>query len=286
VNVVGQMVVRNEVDVIAEAVGEAFRWVDDLVVLDGASDDGTLETLGELAAWYDGAGGKRLHLTSEPDPEDGELSPVNLNVLRARLQGLTAGLSPDWVLSVDADEIYHAGSQGPDPVAAINAAEEAGANVVRCFVPQFWLSFDDLRNGALHEDASLSIRARRRWYSWGHMGTFIWKWNDAHYYPDRPSKRTPELPGLSWREWQVAGPLTPVCKHYPIRTLEQGLRRARERLERGGRWQFGKYEQNWVIDERLAHLHRWDGGAWNTEPNHRLLKAYMAGEHILPEGEA
>jgi len=251
-----------------------MRWVDDLVVLDGASDDGTLGILEELAGWFDGSGGKRLHLTSESDPEDGELAPVNLNVLRTRLQELTAPLSPDWVFSIDADEIY---ADDPDPIQAIEAADRVGANVVRCHVPQFWLTFDDLRHGALNEDKGQSIQARRRWYSWGHMGTFIWKWQDELYYPDQPSKRTPEMPFSHWREWQRAGPIVPICKHYTIRTLEQGLKRARERLARGGRWQFGKYALNWIVDERMARLHYWSG-QWNTEENHRRLVRYMAGE--------
>jgi len=280
VKIVGQMLVRNEADIIAEAVGEIFRWIDDLVVLDGASDDGTLEMLQELAGYYDGAGGKRLHLTSEPDPMDGELSPVNLNERRTRLQALTAELAPDWVLSVDADEIYHVGEREPDPVTAIQTADDNGANVVRCFVPQFWLTFQDLREGALHENPDESIQSRRRWYSWGHMGTFIWKWNADHYYPDKPSKRTPELLGLTWRDWQRAGPLFPVCKHYCIRTLEQGLRRSKERLERGGRWQFGKYALNWIINEQRAGLHYYDvtEPQWNTERNHDRLCDYMAGK--------
>ncbi len=278
VRIVGQMVLRNEVDIIEETLGEIFRWVDELVVLDGASDDGTREKLAELGVLrYCGQNGKRLHLFSEPDTVDEARGLVNVNHLRRRLMELTAPLSPDWVLSVDADEIYHY-EEGvcADPVTAIVTAEQSGANVVRCYVPQFWLTFADLRAGALNEDETVSVQTRRRWYSWGHMGTFIWKWNPEHYYPDYPSKRTPEMPGLDWRQWQVAGPLTPVCKHYPIRSLRQGLFRAGERLERGGRWQFGKYGQRWLVDEQLAHLHYWDG-VWKTGPNHERLKDYLAG---------
>lgn len=276
--IVGQMVLRNEADVVVETIHEIFRWVGDLVVLDGNSDDGTAEQLRLLTFHrYDGRDGKRLYLYGEPDPCDEERGQVNINHLRTRLMELTAPLKPDWVLSVDADEIYHY-EEGVciDPTAAIAAAELAGANVVRCYVPQFWLTFADLRAGALSEDETVSVQARRRWYSWGHMGTFAWRWNEAHYYPDYPSKRTPEMPGLDWRQWQAGGPLIPVCKHYPIRSLQQGLARAEARLERGGRWQFGKYGQRWLIDEQLAHLHYWDG-VWQTEPNHERLKEYLSG---------
>ena len=160
---------------------------------------------------------------------------------------------------------------------AIEVADSAGANVVRSWVPQFWLTFDDIRRGALNEDETVSIQDRRRWYSWGHMGTFAWKYNPDHYYPIDVPKRTPELPGLDWRQWQVAGPVMSVCKHYCIRTVGQGLERARARLERGGRWQFGKYATTWIMDERLAGLHRYDG-LWDTTRNHDRLYEYMGGK--------
>ena len=134
-----------------------------------------------------------------------------------------------------------------------------------------------LRNGALNEDETISIQERRRWYSWGHMGTFIWQWNDRHYYPGDVQKRTPELPHLTWRQWQRAGPVAPICKHYCTRTLEQALTRAQERLERGGRHLFGKYAQNWLIDEHLAGLHYLGPDeVWNTEENHSRLCAYLS----------
>jgi len=279
-NIVGQMVLRNEADVVAEAVHEAFRWVNDLVVLDGKSDDGTTGILKELARLYDGGSeskGKRLHLIVEQDPMDGKRAPVNINVLRSRLQELTAVLHPDWVLSIDADEIYHCDENSIDPVTAVAEADTFGANVVRCWVPQFWLTFADLRAGCLNEDETISVQERRRWYSWGHMGTFIWKWDDALYYPDYPSKRTPEMPNVNWRQWQKAGPFMPVCKHYTIRSVSQGLVRAGERLKRGGCWQFGKYAQNWIIDEELAQLHYFER-EWNSMPNHDEVKAYLAGK--------
>lgn len=280
-HIVGQMVLRNEADIVGEVISEVLRWVNDLVVLDGASDDGTLGILQDIALGTSrySQPRKHLHLHSEPDLVDQARGLVNVNHLRRRLMELTAPLEPDWVLSVDADEIYLHGEGICDPLTAILAAEETRANVVRSHVPEFWLTFADLKTGALNEDETVNVQERRCWYSWGHMGTFIWKWNPEHYYPDYPSKRTPELPGLDWRQWQVAGPLMPVCKHYPIRSLRQGLFRAEERLERGGRWQFGKYAQRWIVDECEAGLHYLgDDGVWDTTPNHEQLKRYLAGD--------
>jgi hypothetical protein len=281
-NVVAHMPVRNEFDIVEETVREALRWVDTLVVLDGESDDGTRSLLHDLAAELKAAG-KTLDLHVEAD-----LGAMFTNYNRQRLLELTAPHRPDWVLSVDGDEIWHCDPKRncPSPIEAIEAAERAGANVVRAWVPQFWLTFEDLRRGALIEDETVSVQERRRWYSWGHAGTFIWRWDDRHYYPDRPSKRTPELPGLTWRQWQVAGPLTPICKHYCFRGVAQGLERLHLRQVRGGRKDFGKYFlPNWIIDERLVGLHYLGAdGAWCPEENHEPLYTYMAGK--LQEGTA
>lgn len=283
VNVVAQMLCRNEFDVIEETIGEIFRWVDTLVVLDGHSDDGTRALLFDLVGDY-AQRGKTLHVTSEPDP--GECFADHL---RNRLLELTAPFAPDWVISVDADEIYHydpnsndadnLSPDAPSPLDAILAAEEVEANVVRCNVPQFWLTFDDLRNGALNEDETISVQKRRKWFSWGHSGTFIWRWRADHYYPADTPKRTPEVPGMSWREWQRAGPLMPVCKHYCFRSLRQALARAEERKARGGRRYFGKYYQNFIIDEQLVGLyHPYRPESWDPNiNNHERVYAYMGG---------
>ena len=116
IHVVGQMLVRNEADVIEEVVREAFRWVEALVVLDGASTDGTTGILSGLAATYRKAG-KLLVLCSRDDP-DGRFA----DHYRNELLELTSVLRPDWVMSVDGDEIYDA--VPVTPVDAIAAAED------------------------------------------------------------------------------------------------------------------------------------------------------------------
>lgn len=275
-NIVAHMVCRNEADVIEETVSEILRWVDTLVILDGDSTDGTWELICGLLVEEARKVGKAIDAHQEPDRDD-----HFDNYLRSRLLELTAPHKPDWVLSVDADEVYHYDHKQniPSPIEAVVAAEAAGANVVRSHVPQFWLTLDDIRHNAVNEDEYDSVQKRRRWYSWGNMGTFIWKWHDMHFYPEFPSKRTPELPDMTWREWQRAGPLVPVCKHYCFRSLRQALQRAEERKQRGGRRQFGKYYINYIIDERLARLHHLgEDEIWQSTPNEEYVYRYMGGD--------
>lgn len=265
-NIVVQMLIRNEADIIVETLSEITRWgLRDIVILDGRSTDMTGEAVRCFA--YDHPD-VQVELVSEPDPDEKFHDHI-----RNRLLELTLAHRPDWIISLDADEIYHT-----SPVEAILAADAAGANVVRNHVPQFWLTHADIRNGLLMEDTRRSIQERRRWYSWGHCGTFIWKVLPRHFYPRETPKRTPELPGQTWREWQSAGPMTPICKHYCFRSLEQALQRARERRERGGRKYFGKYFENWIIDERVAGLRYFDGEHWDTYPTHTFVHKYMGGE--------
>jgi len=259
VKIVAYMIVRNEADVILETLRGIVKWgIEEIVVLDGASDDGTLEL---IAGFVDAD----IDLRSMEDRGGRFVGHVRGDVLK-----MTRRHNPDWIVSVDADEIFDT-----DPVTAIKTAEEVGANVVRSMVPQFWITVDDVRAGLVTEDVRIPVQDRRRWYSWGHMGTFIWRDHPDHFYPKDISKRTPEMPGLTWREWQRAPGVTTICKHYPFRSLEQSVKRAKERRDRGGRKYFGKYFENWIVDEEACKLTRFDGRSWNTFPNHNLIQEYM-----------
>lgn len=265
-NIVVQMLIRNEGDVIYETLHEICRWgVNAIVILDGKSTDNTLNEIATFSKTRD----IPVMVVSEPDPGD-----KFHDHLRNRLLELTLPYKPDWIISLDADEIYHT-----NPVAAIVAAEEFGANVVRASVPEFWITDSDLAYGKTERTGILhSVQALRRWYSWGHMGTFIWKPLEGHYYPTEIPKRTPELPGKTWLEWQIPGPVIPICKHYCFRTITQAEARAQERRERGGQQYFGKYFCDYIIDERAAGLHYLgDDGIFNEERTHERVHAAMKG---------
>lgn len=261
--VVVQMLIRNEDDIIYETLSEITRWgLSQIVILDGDSQDATVS---EIRRFEKSHPEVELRLISEADPR-GEFH----DHLRNRLLALTLEWQPDWIISLDADEIYHT-----SPLAAIQVAADEGANVVRNVVPQFWITLADMRS-ILTEDRYFSIQQRRRWYSWGHMGTFMWKVQPEHFYPAETPKRTPELPGQTWRDWQIAGSMLPICKHYCFRTLEQAVQRMRERQTRGGRKYFGKYFENWIIDQAAVGLAHFDE-TWDTRNTHTRVQQYMGG---------
>lgn len=263
--IVGHMLVRNEADVIIETLTEIVHWgLHEIVILDGESNDGTIE----LIEAFDQAD---IDLTVCPDPNN-----RFANYRRQMLLDLTRRHDPDWIISIDADEIYH-----DNPVLAIQRAEAAGANVVWQDIPNFWITMADIHAGLLVEDESQSVQARRRWYSWGHTGCFIWKDHPSHYYPkdESISKRTPLFQDVpNYRDWQVPGPIRTICKHYPFRSLQQALKRTEERQQRGGRRNFGKYFYDWIIDEVAAKLHYYKPAfphSWNHKRNHETVYEYM-----------
>jgi glycosyltransferase involved in cell wall biosynthesis len=58
------MLVRNEADVIAETLVEVARWgIERIVILDGGSDDGTIEAI-------EAFNGMDVNLHVSPDPKD------------------------------------------------------------------------------------------------------------------------------------------------------------------------------------------------------------------------
>lgn len=88
--------VRDEVDVIAETLGAASEWSDQIFVLDNGSVDGTWELLKQL----EGGNSKLVLLGQELEPFSEELRGT---VFEARRQIANPG---DWWCRLDADEIY------------------------------------------------------------------------------------------------------------------------------------------------------------------------------------
>lgn len=258
--VVASMLVRNEVDFIEEVVRNVMSYVDTLCILDGDSDDGTLDILAHLQVEYEGQD-KQVAVRSRPDPGE-----KFRDVYRQELLEFARTFDPDWHWTIDGDEIADG-----DPTPFIKEAEEKRCNIITCQVPQFWLTFDDIRRGLINEEWEEPVRSvidRRRWYTWGWRGDFIFKEYDTLYYPDERKRTAEGFPHRNVLKLQKG----PVIRHYCFRSLSQSVKRMQERLARGGTWFFGKYREAWLIDESKVALHYlrdpWPPGEWNTENNH------------------
>jgi len=90
------MLVRNETGRYLERVlGQAAQYVDNAVILDDASDDGTAAACRRILA------GVPTTVTMNEVP-----SFHNEFVLRKQLWDLAAATGPDWILALDADEVF------------------------------------------------------------------------------------------------------------------------------------------------------------------------------------
>ncbi len=269
--IMAMMICRNEADVIADTIASLAAWgIPKLAVLDGASDDGTWEQLQAIAKHQTGID---IELVLEREEEAGSYQEYK----RERLYELARRSLPfDWIVSVDADEIYHT-----SPIEAIEIAERDGAACVMPFIPEFWLTLDDLRNGALIEDEMISVQTRRLWYSWFWRENHIWREaSDLHYFPDsQHGKHRDPWVGESWN-WPshqsraLVTQMLPIQKHYPIRGVRQGIAKMQDRLPRGRR-DFGKMAEAWIIDQDFCRLAHWDG-AWDTRITQPNIHAWYA----------
>lgn len=93
------MLVRNESSkFIREMLAHAAQYIDNAVILDDASDDNTVEVCKEAL--------KDIPLTILSNKEHGFNNEV---ALRKQLWQMTVDTNPDWILCLDADEIFEDG---------------------------------------------------------------------------------------------------------------------------------------------------------------------------------
>lgn len=157
-NLTAMMLVRNEADrYLTLCLDHLSRYVDEIIILDDASTDATPD----ICRMYPKV---TLHRNDEP------LFPVNESVARKKLWDIVACSDPDWVLALDADEVFEDRIIGE--IWHIIAQNEYDVVEFRIF--DFWKSMTHYRVDGLwnpwNRFSPLLVRYRPEWsFSWPDM---------------------------------------------------------------------------------------------------------------------
>ena len=185
--VTAMMVVRNEAGrYLRQVLDDLTAWVDDIVILDDASDDSTPD----LCRSYD----KVIRFERNPSP----LFMEHEGRLRARLWNMVESVCPDWILAIDADEMFE--TRIRDEIRALINQSSYDAVEFRLF--DFWGSLE-------------YYRVDGEWNPWSRFVRLL-----VRYVPGKPCT-WPDLP-IHCGRWplEYRGPL--LTFHSDIRVKHLG----------------------------------------------------------------
>lgn len=224
------MLVRDEADVLPEAIAGIMGWADALWVLDNGSIDGSWEIVRQAAAED-----SRIRAW-------GQTRAVFSDALRAAVfhDARASFGHGDWIVRVDADEFFH--TPPPDFV-----RERVGRH--ESFVCGLLHEFVLLKREAAaiergEEDLSLPVTERRRWWTPNHFP-------EPRLFRYRRSMKWPGTRSHPWLAGVMANERIQI-RHYRWRTPEQAKRRWALREAVRGTMPFGG--AHWAKDWRAEGL--------------------------------
>jgi hypothetical protein len=273
----GLTLVKDEVDIIEQAMRSALRWCDRIAVVDNGSEDGTYALLEGLARAHP----QRLHLCGIIDePFDDSLRRYAFEALRSEAE------RGDWWCRLDADEFYPV---DPRPLLRSVPSYE---HVVWGIQVQYYYTDRDyarwVRGEETVADRRRPIQERRRYYR-----------------ADASEERfVRHRPGLTWKKGQawpahlgpVATPRIPV-QHFKYRDPVQIRRRlaARQQAYEQGHHNWGDNDpERWterIVDAADLHYDAHDGyfviddallPSHRTRPSRRLVQRVCHGVGLWP----
>ena len=218
---IGLMITRNEEDVITEVMTEISKYFEIVLVMDNSTDK-TREIIEAYPCVK--------YIVNQKDIYgDMFITDGMRQHLLEKAQEMYG--YEGWFTLLQGDEIFHS-----NPNTIIADADIKGCEIVVWHSLQFFMHTSE-RDG--NEKLELPVQQRRKWYSPGcyEERQFINK--KGLYYPlDQQRKCSPSGLNIS-----KCYPYRPILKHYHIRSEQQVLNRAKDRLATGFQLMY-----QWVID--------------------------------------
>jgi SAM-dependent methyltransferase len=246
------MCVHNEADVIEGTIRHLVEEGLDIYLLDNWSTDGTRE----IAERFLGGGVAAI----EPYPREGPAEHHDLAGVLKRFEELTAELSTDWFLHVDADERRRTPWDGVTLLDGFHFVDRCGFNCIDHTTVEFHLTDDGFA-------ADGGLEGRFRAFDFGQFS--------AHFLQLKAWKKLGvpiDLASTGGHDTRFEGrrvyPYKFLLKHYPIRSQAQGRRKVF--TERRGRWSPEEKANGWHI--HYDHL----------PEDHDFLRAPEELEHFEP----
>ncbi len=229
------LVLRDEGDLVGQTLDHLLSWADTVAVLDTGSTDDTWDAVQDRAR----RDRRVVPVGREPVVFNENLRGYLFDRQRSGYEG------GDWVLRVDADEVYHV----PPPrfVAERVARGESAVHLQWYYFRLTRPEADDYEAGRVDTDADRQrpIGERRRFYK---LSTYA----EPRMFRYRRSVRWPASASFPFNAGYVARERIPI-RHYPHRDPAQMRRRfelragqMRHRSDAGGHWKLADWRDELV----------------------------------------
>jgi glycosyltransferase involved in cell wall biosynthesis len=221
------MSVRDERDIVEQTIRHALEECDDVLVEDHCSGDGTRGIVQAMARYHD-----RLHFTVNDEPEFDQ--PATMNGLAA----IAHSLGADWIVPMDADEIWGSPFGRLREVLPTLAADTAIATVYEHIPP-------------------------------GTVRTMLWRRPQPWAWSKVAFRWSPQR-SLSWGQHELDGAgiadrVSVVVRHFPARSPEQAKARFRRNAADIGAPDFAIRNAQGCAAWSEADFAQWWSGLCSTE---------------------
>jgi len=223
------MLVRNEADrYLTQVLKHAAQYIDEAVILDDASEDNTVEVCRDILQ------GIPLHLVSNKSP-----CFYNEINLRKQLWDLTISTNPDWILCLDADEVF----------------EDRVKQEIRLLINQPYYDYYAFRlydfwsPTHYREDKYWEAHKYYRTFLIRYQPRFLYKWKESPLHCGRFPVNITDLPGAVSRL---------KIKHLGWATPEDRLKKYQRYMEQDPEGKYGIMEQYRSILDPNPNLVEWE----------------------------